>query len=362
MKRINIKRQISVLLMIAMLMSSGVAVLADEETGVTDETAVNAEDPETEVPVDNAGGDFLYEDTNEDADANEDEVEAVQEEEYIDVNEEDEVSVLSSGFDYDYGKTYYLVNGVRQTGWIKDGNYYYYGDSNGVLAENCWEKIDGKWYYFWDVYMQTGVEYIDGNDYYFNSKGAMQTGWIKDGSNYYYANSNGILVQDCWKKIDGKWYYFSGITMLSDGKYDLDGDLYYFNSKGAMQTGWIRVNAYDDYYYAESSGKLVTGWKKINNIWYYFDGNGYMATGKEDIGNSLYYFSDSGAMRTGWIKINAYGDYYYAGSNGRLYQNKWLKENGKWYYFDKYGEMETYSVTIKGKTYYFNDDGSCKNP
>jgi len=354
MKRIIFKRQISALLTVAVLMSSGIAVFANEETGINEDIPVDSEAPEAAEEENYESEAPLFED------ADEDEAKPEQEEEYFEIADEDETEVLSTGFEYSNGNTYYYVDGRKQTGWIKYGNDYLYADSNGVLAEDCWKKIDGKWYHFWSYYMETGYEKVDGYYYYFDNSGAMRTGWIKYGENsYYYAESNGKLVNG-WKKIDGKWYYFSYHSMVSDGDFLIDGAYYYFNRKGAMQTGWIKDGS--RYYYADSTGKLATGWKKLGGKWYYFSDDGNMQTGTVDVDNYLYYLSDSGAMRTGWIKLNAYGDYYYAGSDGKLYQNKWLKENGQWYYFDQYGYMETYSVTLKGKTYYFNDDGSCKNP
>ena len=109
---------------------------------------------------------------------------------------------------------------------------------------------------------------------------------------------------------------------------------------------------------------MLKGWQKINKKWYYFSEETYntyaMVTGIQTIGNYTYYLKD-GVMQTGWFQ--SYDSWYYAESNGHLYQNKWLKSGGKWYYFDSYGEMVTsYKRTIDGKVYYFNSDGSCQNP
>lgn len=46
--------------------------------------------------------------------------------------------------------------------------------------------------------------------FYFNSSGAMVTGWLKDG---------------------GKWYYLNE-SMARDGYLDINGKRYYFNSSG----------------------------------------------------------------------------------------------------------------------------------
>ena len=48
-------------------------------------------------------------------------------------------------------------------------------------------------------------------------------------------------------------------------------------------------------------------------------------------------------------------DYYYI-------KNKWVKIDGKWYYFDSEGYAVTGSKEIDGKIYNFDQRGKCENP
>ena len=94
----------------------------------------------------------------------------------------------------------------------------------------------------------------DGNKYYYNPNGVMQTGWLK--------------------YFDGKWYYFE--------------------REGIMQTGWEKVDG--KWYYLKPNGEMSIGWEEVDGKWYYLKPNGEMVTGKFKIGNKTYNFDSSGAL------------------------------------------------------------------
>ena len=86
-----------------------------------------------------------------------------------------------------------------------------------------------------------------------------------------------------------------------------------------------------------------------------------MDTGVVSIKGKYYFFDENGVMQTGWNKYG--GRYVYANNNGEAYVNSWLQSGGKWYYFNGYGFMayNGYYV-INGKVYQFDKNGVCKNP
>lgn len=67
-------------------------------------------------------------------------------------------------------------------------------------------------------------------------------------------------------------------------------------------------------------------------------------------------------MVTGWQMYSNY--WIYAGSNGKLYSNKWLNYKGKWYYFNGNCAMveNRTDYLIDGKAYDFDSEGVCLNP
>ena len=76
--------------------------------------------------------------------------------------------------------------------WKHNKNGWWYTDTNGWYAKNCWQIIDG--YY-----------------YYFNAKGYMVTGWYKVGARWYYFKKDGKMANGHeYIKMDGLQYYFFG--------------------------------------------------------------------------------------------------------------------------------------------------------
>ena len=117
------------------------------------------------------------------------------------------------------------------------------------------------------------------------------------------------------------------------------------------------------------------------------DPNGFMVAGVENYDivtkssgpNECYSFDANGIClnpykasepTTGWFKVTRYRAifeevWYYYGSDGEMYKDKWLTENGKKYYFGSDGVMKCdtlSSVKIDGKLYDFDENGVCMNP
>ena len=191
--------------------------------------------------------------------------------------------------------------------------WFYFG-SSGKMTKDSWKKIDGKSYLFdSDGVMQTG--WSDDGDYYLSSSGAMVTGWKylepKDNDTDLYGPESD----------DGKyWFYFSAsgkkyspTTSSDGGEYKvtkIDNKYYCFDMDGRMQTGWVYLegdpdNASKDSienwrYFAESGiqnatlGAAISGWLSLNPpeqlqdnvdepvVWYYFEKNGTPKAGPKD--------------------------------------------------------------------------------
>ncbi len=67
----------------------------------------------------------------------------------------------------------YNKAGVKATGWVQDGAWYYL-NANGIM-QTGWQNVGGTWYYL-------------------NASGAMQTGWINDNGTWYYCNASGAML------------------------------------------------------------------------------------------------------------------------------------------------------------------------
>lgn len=171
--------------------------------------------------------------------------------------------------------------------WIQSGSRWWYCHTDSSYTKNGWEKINKKWYHFDSKgWMQTGWLKDKGKWYYLNTSGAMRTGWLRDKGKYYYLNpSNGSMLTGRRSIIEKKYNQYLDEYIDSQGYY-------YFDSSGAMQTGfhWIEGSLY----YYEDDGQMHTGpyTDKNGNSYYFndyeFDSKNY---GKACIGwhNSAYY-------------------------------------------------------------------------
>lgn len=90
---------------------------------------------------------------------------------------------------------------------------------------------------------------------------AMPEGWVKNSTSgkWWYRNADGSYPCDEWKRIAGYWYHF--------------------DSKGWMQTGWLKIGK--TWYYLQKSGAMLAKCcAQINGSWYVFKANGEMETGQ----------------------------------------------------------------------------------
>ncbi len=106
--------------------------------------------------------------------------------------------------------------------------------------------------------------------------------------------------------------------------------------------------------YTTSSG-YATGWRKIDGKWYYFNQSGIMQTGWRFIDGKWYYMDGSGAMRTGWAFVG--GNWYYMDGSGAM-RTGWVYSGGYWYYLNSSGAMQTGWLDVGGKRYYLYDSGA----
>ena len=200
-----------------------------------------------------------------------------------------------------------------------------------------------------------------------------QNGWVKDENGYWNYYKNGEMLKNQWIKDNGKWYYFDDYGYMAyAGSYFIDGKHYVFDNSGAMveKKGWIYLK-YEEYdygvwYYGNGDGTVKTEqWIKDNGKWYYVDYYGdLIIDGSFEIGNKAYLFDSNGAMieKKGWIYSKdefGYGAWYWGNGDGTVKTNQWIKDNGKWYYVDYYGDLLTDgSFEIGNKMYLFDSNGA----
>lgn len=249
-----------------------------------------------------------------------------------------------------------------------EGSNYWIGE-DGKPETAVWKKLDGKYYYF-DVngvqtQDKTGLQKIDGSNYWVNKDGSYaKSKWIISGGKYYYFGANGKQTSKTGlQTINGKKYYVNkNGTVRKNTSVIVKGVRYFFGKDGkctksykVYPEGW-KQNATGWWYQKEDGSWPANCWYKVNGQKYYFDANGYMRTGWLALGNKWYYLTDSGAMAQGWVMINK--TWYYLTPGSGVMKTGWYKVGNTWYYSNGSGAMQTGWLNLKGTWYYLNGSGA----
>ena len=276
---------------------------------------------------------------------------------------------------------------------ISEGGKAYTANSSGVLsaAKDGWNEVSGHWYYVTNGTVITNKVTKIGSYYYgFDYNGRMYDDTIfdiydneSDDWVYYCAKEGGKLYVEEWLQRGSYWYYYGaggkaprGLTTVGSKQYlfSYDGHmlvnayypsgeyLYYANGSGSVtkvtEEGLYSSGSSDIFYV--SNGKLVKNtWKTVNGNSYYF-GEDYYAyinrVSQVKGSDKTYYFNQNGQLSPGgWIYL--YSSKYYARTDGSLVTGE-QKIDGKWYYFDEYGLLQTGLVAYKGHLYLCGSDGA----
>ena len=288
-------------------------------------------------------------------------------------------------------------------GWSDDGHYY----ENGQMVVSQFKTIDGKTYYFQGdgSLCRDGVYDLDSNQYYFDVNGVMQTNFAY---NFNYFGADGKAVSNQWVQFGDKWRYYGGVGAYYEGYFHtIDGELYAFDADGYALTGWQELNGYWNYlsekgmilrnqwvdgdqYYVDSYGTMLTNtwiddsnyvgpdgkktvntWEQVNGKYKYKLGDGTYASQRMVLYNGKYYAVDSDGYMvtdgTAYVSnYNAVGDSVsgtvHAGKDGVLVKGWYTNSSKTTYYFgDNYFAYGTGLYTIEGKQYYFQYESLVKS-
>lgn len=160
-----------------------------------------------------------------------------------------------------------------------------------------------------------------------------------------------------WENDKNGTYYTDEDGSKVRGLEEIDGETYYFDSKGYMQTGWQKIRRKYTCYFRKN-GTMVKGKAKIKGKIYYFDSKGHLVTGIAIINGKIYDCGDNGVMgsplKNRLVEIN--NKLYYAGSDGTPVKGMQQTDDGNYYYFGSNGYSVSTTVKQDGYTYEFDKD------
>lgn len=183
-----------------------------------------------------------------------------------------------------------------------------------------------------------------------NAYAASKAGWTEEDGDLRYLDSDGYPITDAWKKKDNDWYYLNdeGVIarsqMVDEYFVDENGKRIYNQWISEENDDWDEDGAENNWYYFGNDGKFaVSEWQTIDGKNYYFNEDGHMQSGKLELDGFTYYLGDDGAMKTGWIQLENEDDT--------------LDADTVWHYFDGKGRMVINEVDrkINGNYYTFEN-------
>ncbi len=232
--------------------------------------------------------------------------------------------------------------------------------------------INNKLYYFSDdtTNLCFGASNKDGATYnnyniLVNKMGQLLTGWQKpDGSTqeHYYDPQTGIMVKDAWvpKGKGYTWVNSNGLMMddspdskslSEDGTHIIGGKNYCFKG-GVRQYGLIYF-----------SGDTIVTKAKADHAKYFDPTTGEMYYSDSTdcfffVSDKKYYADNLGRISLGTILNLDNGKQYYTDKTGYIQTNKLISYNGSTFFADEDGSLikNCYKL-LNGKVYYFDSDG-----
>ena len=170
--------------------------------------------------------------------------------------------VVKSGTKYYYNE---LGKKVRNSYQKYNDKEYYFNDKGEAIV-NSWTADGEKYANSNGELVKYQLYDIDGKRYYFDETGKRShlTKWkyINDVDDYFYLD-DGVVSNDGWKEIDGRWYYFDIDGRYLKSQW-IDTS-YYVNDKGEMcQEVMLNIDGKD--YYFDKNGKCIENYLQISNF------------------------------------------------------------------------------------------------
>ena len=203
----------------------------------------------------------------------------------------------------------------------------------------------------------TGFRLVQGKTYYYvNNK--MQTGWKTIGGKRYYfttGKKNKGVMQTGKQYLGNKWYYLD--PHMKTGLIEAGSRVYYADKNGVLQTGWRTVNGKKYYFTSDKNRRFerLTGLQKIGKKWYYLDPA--PRTGLFQADGKLYFANGNGELQTGWKTLNGKKYYFFSNTqNGHVHHEgaRGTRSVGNEYYlFDSQDGHLRYGLQEMDGLYYF---------
>lgn len=257
-----------------------------------------------------------------------------------------------------------FMNQDAMTGFTTDEKGTTYYSTSGYQAKQSFiQGDDGQYYYFdADGYMVTGLQIINGKQYYFLPNGVeLRSAFLQDasGNTVYYGKTGSAVKSKYVIDLSGAAYYFDANgNMVADRMMVIDGHTQYFFTGGSQAKDQFLVGADGNLrYFDQGSGNMVTNRFAVNQngYWFYFNGDGIALKGWQTIAGKTYFFDETGKQLKDTFIPNGTTISYLNGTDGNKVVDDLIHSHDHWYLADDNGNLVSGFKTFTGKSYYFDE-------
>ena len=261
-------------------------------------------------------------------------------------------------------KYWFSEDGSLRTGWLNLGNWKMYFDPDTCEARTGLSKVGEKRYIFDDngvMQSYAGTPVINGKKYWFSEDGSLRSGWLNLGNWRMYFDPNTCQARIGLSVVEGKRYMFdnNGVMQSYAGTSVINGKKYWFSEDGSLHTGWLELEGWKMYFDPDTCEAAI-GVQNIGGKNYAFDKNGVLITGNgtQVVNGKKYWINADGSVETGWKTLGGWTFYFHPETGEAATGITTI--GGKRYLFDQNGVWLTGSgtVEINEKKYCFQSDGT----
>ena len=250
------------------------------------------------------------------------------------------------------GKKYMVYpDGTHYTGWLQLSDtwrLYFDPNQDGAAAVGL-SEAEGRMYLFdanGILHTGAGTPVIDGEKYWMNQDGSLNSGWLNLGKWRLYFDEETYEARTGLSWVGEKRYLFdaNGSLYAESGTPVIDGHKYWFTDDGSLATGWLHLGSWT-MYFDEETCQGAKGVTVIDGKTYVFEENGVLLTGTGTpvINGKKYCFNADGSIQTGWVTIGSW-TFYFDPQTGAAATGV-AEIDGNRCFFDKNGVLMTDSLT-----------------
>ena len=205
--------------------------------------------------------------------------------------------------------------------WISQGQEKYYLKEDGKMAKDEW-ITQGKDQYYVNSQGKILKNTWHGSHYLSDKGNKVKQAWIYDAnySSWFYLKADGNYAENGWQTVEGKDYYFKRGGYLATNTWL--GKSYVTSSGQKAKTSWIFDKNYESWFYFNAQGDYVEkGWQTIDGKDYHFKSGGYLST---ESWIERFYVAKSGAkLKSEWLFDKNYQSWFYLKEDGTYAEKGW---------------------------------------